>query len=380
MKLTRRTVVQAVAESVYGTDPGTGYTGLLARTGTQIQVQGDQITRDTLRDTLSPRGHVIGLKGQTITLPLELRGAGMTGSTLNVPELDALLKACSMAREDGGVIAVDNVSGTFVRGETLTNTTDSNTVGTIADIDGTTIYVRDLGTMPADNDSLSGGTSSATADVNGTPVNAYVYRPDSPNPDSAGSATVQYFVDGIRHVCVGARGTFTMNLEVGQIPQISFTLSTLYAAPTDVTNATPTYLSLVPSPVLGASLTIGSLDVSTVAVNAATFDLGNTVTSRDDIQAAAGRKGYIITGRAPTGSIDPEATTLANFNPYTDWEAANSVAMAVGIGSAAGSRVRIIMPATQYTELPYGDRNGIVTYQLGFQATGDDDEVLLFFS
>lgn len=53
--------------------------------------------------------------------------------------------------------------------------------------------------------------------------------------------------------------------------------------------------------------------------------------------------------------------------------------MAVSIGSAAGSRVRVVMPATQYTALPYGERNGIVTYQLGFQATGDDDEMVLIY-
>lgn len=72
-----------------------------------------------------------------------------------------------------------------------------------------------------------------------------------------------------------------------------------------------------------------------MAVNAATFDLGNAVNPRDDIQAASGRKGYIVTGRDPAGSIDPEATALSSFDHYPDWEAGNSVAIAVGIGSAS---------------------------------------------
>ena len=380
MKLTRRTVIQAVAESIYGTDPGSGYAGLLAREGAQIQVGGDQVVRDTLRDSLSPRGHVIGLKRVDITLPLELRGAGDTGGTLDVPELDALFKACVMAREDGAKIALTNTSGTFERGETVTNTTQSDTVGTVADVDGSTLYIRDLQNMPADTESLSGGTSGATADVSGTPADAYVYRPASTSPDNQDSVTLHYFVDGIRHVVSGVRGSFSLNLEVGQIPQISFSLSGLYTAPTDQSNASPSYLALVPETVVGAGLTIGSLDTSLVAVTAVSADLGNAVNPRDDIQAASGRKAFIITGRDPTGSVDPDAETLANFNPYTDWENANDVALAVGIGSALGKRVRVVMPTTQYTELPYGDRNGIVTYQLGFRAKGSDDELLILFS
>lgn len=378
MKLTRRTVVQAVAESTYGTDPGSGYTGLLARVGADVAVSGDQVLRDTLRNTLSPRGHVIGLKGQQVTLGLELRGAGDTAGTLNVPELDALLKACSMAREAGCVAALTGVTGTFVRGETVTNSTTSASAGTIVDIDGTTLYLRG-GTTPAATNALTGDTSAATATVSGTPDASYVYRTDSPDPDAAGSVAIHFGKDGIKHAALGARGTFSLELAVGQIPGISFTMSALYAAPTDTTNPSPSYLSLVPSPVLGAGLTIGALDTSLVAVNGVTLDLGNVVNPRDDIQAASGRKGYIITERDPTGSIDPEVTTLANFDPYTDWSAGNSVAMAVGIGSALGERIRIALPATQYTALPYGERNGIVTYQLGFRATGDDDELQIIY-
>lgn len=379
MKLTRRMVVEAVAESSYGVDPGSGYIGLLSKTGSEIKVGGETISRETLRDTLSPRGHVIGSKQTEITLPLELRGAGDAGSgSLNVPELDPLLKACSMAREDGVVIVMSGVSGAFTVGESVTNDTQVETVGVVADIDGTTLFVRALANAPAASDSISGDSSSASATVSSV-SNAYVYRPDSPDLVNMGSTSIHYYVDGIRHISKAARGTFSIDMTVGQIPGINFTMSGTYEPPTDTPNTSPNYLSLVPAPVFGASLKIGSLDMTQVAVGALTFDLGNDVQPRDDIQAPNGRLGYVVNGRDPTGSIDPEATTIANFDPYTDWSAGTLVPISAGIGNQFGNRVRVVMPTTQYTELPYGERNGIVTYQLGFRATGTDDEMMIIY-
>lgn len=378
-KLQRRTVFQVALESEYGVDPGGSYQALLAREGSEITVNGEQVTRDTLRNTLSPRGHVIGLKDQQITMPLELRGAGMDNGSLNVPEIDKLLKASSMQREDAADIEITGVSGTFERGEQVTNDTATNTVGIVADFTDGRLYIRDLQNMPSADDSLSGDESEATADVSAT-HDAYAYRPASPDPDDMQSVVARYFVDGIKHRVLGSRCTFSMEMTVGQIPSINFTMSGLYKRPEDDTNPSPTYLDLVPEPVFGANLTIGELDTSKVTVQELTLDLGNDIQWRDDIQAAAGRKASTIVDRDPTGSVNPEAVKLSDFDPYSDWEAGNRVAIAVGIGSAAGSRVRAVMPATQYTELPYGERNGIVTYQLGFRATGEDDEFILIYS
>ena len=380
-KLTRRTVFQIAPETTYGEDPNNDYTALLAREGSEITVNGEQVTRDTLRDTLSPRGHVIGLKDQQITMPLELRGAGMDSGALNTPEIHSLLQASLMTQETGARIVLTGVSGTFERGEQVTNDTATNTVGTVADFDETNsvLFIRDLQNEPAASDSISGDASGASGEVDST-GDAYVYRPSSPDIADMPSVTAQYFRDGIRHRVLGARATFSLTMSVGQIPQISFTINGLYEKPTDQSNPSPSYLNLVPQPVFGANLTIGALDTSLVAVNELSMDLGNEIQWRDDIQAAAGRKAPVVTSRDPTGSIDPEATTLANFDPYADWEDGNSVAVAVGIGSDAGSRVRVVMPATQYTELPYAERNGILAYNLGFRATGTDDEMMLIYS
>jgi len=381
-KLIRRVVFQVAQETTVGQESAGPFTALLARSGSQIAVNGETVTRDVLRDTLSPRGHVVGMKDQQITMPLELRGAGLGGSnTLQVPELDALWLACSYARESGAYLAVTGASGDFTRGETVTNTTASNTAGTVADWDSVNgvLYLRALQTMPSAGDTLTGDTSAATADVTSAD-DAYVYRPDSPDVANMPALSCHYFLDGIRHKVLASRATATLDLTVGQIPAVNFTLTGTYVAPDDSPNPSVSYLQLVPEPVFGAKILLGSLDMTQVAVNALTLDLGNDVQWRDDIQAAAGHKEPLVVGRDPTGSIDPDVLDLATWNPYSEWEAGSLVAVGCGIGSAAGRRVRVVCPETQYTNLPYGDRNGIATYQLGFRATGTDDELMVIYS
>lgn len=383
-KLIRKRFVDVAAETTYGEDPGTGRVALLPNNDMALTVEGNTVTRDVVRDTLSPRGHVVVDRQQGLTLPLEFRGAGLdTVGDLQVPETDALLKASGMQREPGARIVVTGVTGTFERGEVVINTTPATpeTVGTVADWDAANnlLYIRGVQNMPAAADALEGEDSEAVASVDAV-GDAWVYRPVSSTPDSQDSVYVRFDLDGNLHEIPGARGTFTINLTRAEIPQINFTLTGKYQEPTDGGPISGTFLDLVPAPALGAQLIIGGLDMSLVAVNSLQVDMANSVEPRQDLQAADGFRAFMVTERDPTGSIDPEVTALADFNPYQDWSAGNMVALAGGIGTAPGSRVRVVLPNTQYTQLPYDSRNGIATYDLGFRATGEDDELMLVYS
>lgn len=383
-KLIRKRFVDVAAETTYGEDPGTGRVALLPNNDMALTVEGNTVTRDVVRDTLSPRGHVVVDRQQGLTLPLEFRGAGLDAvGDLQIPETDALLKASGMQREPGARIVVTGVTGTFERGEVVINTTPATpeTVGTVADWDAANnlLYIRGVQNMPAAADALEGEDSEAVASVDAV-GDAWVYRPVSSTPDSQDSVYVRFDLDGNLHQIAGARGTFTINLTRAEIPQINFTLTGKYQEPTDGGPISGTFLDLVPAPALGAQLIIGGLDMSLVAVNSLQVDMANSVEPRQDLQAADGFRAFMVTERDPTGSIDPEVTALADFNPYQDWSAGNMVALAGGIGTAAGSRVRVVMPTTQYTQLPYDSRNGIATYDLGFRATGEDDELMLVYS
>ena len=382
-KLIRKRFVDVAPEGAeaYGVDPTEGRVALLPYSDMALTVEGNTVLRDIIRDTLSPRGHVVTDRRQSLTLPLELRGAGLTSTTLNVPELDALYKACAMQRSAGARLVVGTVVGTFVRGETVNNTTATNAVGVVADFDAVNglLWIRDLANMPADTNAILGADSGATATVTSSNT-AYVYRPASPTPAEQASVFIRYDLDGNLHTIPGARGTFSLSLTRSEIPRINFTMSGLWADPTDDGPISGTALDLQPSPALSAQMLIGGLDMTEIAVNSLQVDLANDVQPREDIQAADGFHSFLVVGRDPTGSVDPETADLGDFNPYTDWSAGNLIPIAAGIGNARGSRVRVVLPATQYTQLPYAERNGIATYQLGFRATGNDDELMVIYA
>ena len=63
----------------------------------------------------------------------------------------------------------------------------------------------------------------------------------APVSASFGSCTIYYNIDGVRHKVTGARGTFTINGAVGEIPTIDFTFTGIYNAPTDTALPSATY-------------------------------------------------------------------------------------------------------------------------------------------
>jgi hypothetical protein len=390
-KLTRRTVV-LVKENTgsYGTDPTPAASdGVLCNMTPSIAPDGDVIERNPVRDTMSPQGHVIGAKYNTLTLECELKGGGLDGSNaVQAPEYDALLKCCGLQRLDASILTLggsDDASA-FTLGETVTGGT-SGASGKLVQIIGTTggkLVVTEISGGPfQDAEDLTGGTSSATGTVSGSPEAAFAYKPQS-DPDSVADAGIYFHADGIRHKALGCIGDASLGINVGQIPTITFNLSSLYATPTDVALPSPDTLDLTPPVAHNIGLTVGSY--SPVAVNALTLGLNNTVSRRDDVNASEGISSYAITDRRPQGSLDPEVDTLANFDPFTAWENASSAAVSAAVGNVSGNRVGLYVPKALYQRVQYQDRNGYRTYQLPFLARIDDttgagdDELYLVYT
>lgn len=86
--LTRRTVVTAIAEAVYGTDPVmTGSNAILAW-DVNLDIKGEVLERIFLRDSLSPMPHVIGMKEVELSFKTEIVGSN------SAPMIAPLLSAC----------------------------------------------------------------------------------------------------------------------------------------------------------------------------------------------------------------------------------------------------------------------------------------------
>jgi hypothetical protein len=74
--LTRRTVVTAITETTYGTDPAMTGTNALMAWDVNLDVKGEVLDRVYLRDTLTNLSPVIGMKEVELSLKAELVGSG----------------------------------------------------------------------------------------------------------------------------------------------------------------------------------------------------------------------------------------------------------------------------------------------------------------
>jgi hypothetical protein len=83
--LTRRTTILAIKEATYGTDPAMTGTNAILAWDVEMDVKGEVLAREFLRDTFTNMPHVIGMKEVALTFKTELKGSNAA------PDIDPLL-------------------------------------------------------------------------------------------------------------------------------------------------------------------------------------------------------------------------------------------------------------------------------------------------
>lgn len=203
-----------------------------------------------------------------------------------------------------------------------------------------------------------------------------VYAPVS---SSFESVTLYVYKDNIFHKVLGCRGTFSLSAEVGKYATVRWTLNGLYQAPTDTTPSAQTFSSVAPPVVLNGGLSLGGYAAIATKIE---LNMGNELAKRLSVNATGGILEWVITGRKPGGSLDPETVTEATHPFWANWASGASVALNLGpIGSTAGNRITIDAPALQYESLSYGDRSGLLAYEMPFRCastTGDNEFTITF--
>lgn len=383
-QLTRRSAILSKVEATYGEDAGptAATNGILINEGVDLTPQADKSDRTVVRDTFSPAGSVIGAKSQDLKIQVEFRGGGLDGEGKPLaPDYDSLLLASGMQRADVVRLSTAGTgAGTFTAGETLTGGT-SGATATLEYIERDLLLVATMvtGTFEV-GEPLTGGTSTAT-DTLSAIVSGIMYRPITARPIAQVSDTLYFHKDSILHRVVGARGTFSIDAQVGKIPTIDFTMSGLWVDPADQAMPAPVLTNLAGPQFLAANLLIGTYKPAFTALK---LDIANKVERRQDANSIEGIVGLLITGRSPTGSLDPEVDKLATYNPWTAWKDTNARAsISAYIGSTPGNRAALYIGAAQYVDIKYGDRVGLSTYSQSFTPTqeriGDDEFRLVFF-
>jgi hypothetical protein len=212
-----------------------------------------------------------------------------------------------------------------------------------------------------------------------------IYRLSALPPEAAGSGTktltIGAWISGRRKMLHGCMGNAVFTFTAGKPVMIEFTFTGLWNAVADVANPAPTYPTTAPLRFVSTDgVTIGSVKPHIAEM---TIDLGNTVVLRESPNTLSGYHSAVITGRTITGSMDPEAHLVADYDPYGDFLARTERALAITLGGA-GNGVAFAAPKFQITSVPGGDREGLATdnieFQLNRSASAGDDDLTITFS
>jgi hypothetical protein len=214
-------------------------------------------------------------------------------------------------------------------------------------------------------------TIVATTSVTYAPVSA-----------SFGSCTIYYNVDGVLHKVTGARGTFTINGAVGEIPTIDFTFTGIYNTPTDTALPSVTYGDQATPVVFKNGNTTGFELLSYAGcLQSVSFDVGNTLVYRDLINCT---KQVLLTDRASTGSVTIEAPTIAAKNYFTaaltDGTLGN---LLFQHGQTAGNIIDFASTRVDIGDVSYSDQDGIHMLNIPYTcvpSTAGNDEFSLVYT
>jgi hypothetical protein len=373
------------------------------------------LERNFVRKSISVLPHAIGRKLAKITFTTEVRGNGklQSGLLADAPLLGRLFRACSLSQT---LVATAAATVPFKTG-TVTGPTVSWSVGagaiTVTDRVTYTITVSTGGAsgtakvdITPDDVTVGGPATTAVTLTTATPLTVgnkgvtvtptwsgslvlgqkwvvaaqpkgVQYKPITDNPEMV---AFRLYYDGVLHLMDRARGTFRIEAKAGNFAVLTWEFTGQYQDMVDAAIPDAVYEDTLPSQVELAHCLI---DGYAPTIDTFSMDLANTIVPRADANSADGYNGVMITGRNPTGGIDPEMTTKAVF----DWQGkmARGAQMAVQfrVGSEVGNRIWFHAMAAQATGNPYANREGQRTLQYGLKfpqlsGAGDDEFSITF--
>lgn len=197
----------------------------------------------------------------------------------------------------------------------------------------------------------------------------------APVSTSFKGVTLYYFADGVRHKVNGCRGTWSMSLETGEIPKVSFEFTGLYNAPTDETQPALTFSNQA-DPVVVNSANTTPLQVHGYAACLSSFSL--SLANETPFRQLAGcTQQVMITDRKPEGEAVVEAPTIAAKDFFVAASGQTTGQFSWKHGQTAGNIVTFTAPTCNLGSPEYEDSDGIIMLKLPFMpqptAAGNDE-------
>lgn len=387
----RNVVILAAIESVAGTEQAISAAtdGIMAE---NAQPGFGDSTQQTNEHTGSLDGSDdVPIGGPfTFTFSTYVKGSGTPGTA---PVIGKLLRACSWTQTDTDVAIPTEAGGTIAGTSSGDLIAPTPFAGADDDYKGMPILLSNVPSNPtfamvksfvdasnvlAVSETFSPAVGPTTAIQ--IPINT-MYKPHSDTPSSL---TFHVYVDGIKHVVIGARGNFTLTMVSGRTMMFNWTFTGLLAdgARTDESNPTPTYPdAAVPKLTWRNDNYNGSFTVDGVRIGISqlTFENGNAVSADPDPNKPTGFDIGDITGRTMVATIDPLLASIATRDTLTKLQDGTKIAVAAFARRSAGNSFGILLPDAQVLSAPYGNRDGRATEQIRLKCTGINAGAYLAF-
>ena len=186
-----------------------------------------------------------------------------------------------------------------------------------------------------------------------------VFTPKSEGPGSnVKTLTMGAYEDGRLKTLAGCAGNFRIVLPSGKKAYIEWSFQGVWQDITDTAIIAPTYPSDTVLRFASATVQYDSVDL---CVAEASIDAGNEIILRECPDTDAGYKSALIVDRYPTISADPEATLVADDDPYQDWVDGDQAAWSVALDGPSSSTLTISAPAAQIFNIQGSDRGKLLT-------------------
>jgi hypothetical protein len=365
-------VLLAELEVTEGTDPTPTTAANAIKTGKVMPGYSFQeIQRLAVTKGINATRKLIGLEMLDMEIPVELKGAG---AATTAAEWSVLMRACGYketAVAANAVVAPERGYANTGTPSTLTVTsagaytpsTPKRYIVTVttpgasgvakvsvvcpedptensADNTVTTATPIDLGTGGATITFTfaSGNLASGDKWIVFCQVPGKRYQPVA-TTDTQETCTIYLYLGGLLWKAHACRGDFKANLEAGQLASLTFSMKGKFGGVTDVAVPTDGVYQDSVTPVIVENAGSCFDSTSTLVIRNLSFETGNNLTTRANINAEDGIQGYRFGIRDPRFSANIEAELEATFAFIAKLRARTEMLLNAKVGSVSGNIV-----------------------------------------
>lgn len=348
-------------------------------------LEGDSVQRKNIKPYQGNQGSIRVSGYVKLSFEVEWAGSGAAGTA---PAHGVLKKMCNMSEQ----ILAAPVTGTAQAGGSSTS------IKLAAGASATSGYYvgMPLGIVDGGGAGYSGrvtaydGTSkvaAVTGTISGTPdaTSEYsigantIYIPNSNSALAANtSGTLYYYLDGTRHILLGARGTLKPSLKGNDIASIQYEFTGLLGEISDVVfpaadfSAWQTPLAIA----TGTTHDVTLHELYEPPFSDCSIDMGNDVKFKNLVNEQA----VHINDRNVTMSFTTRVQPIATIDWYSKIRNSATGIFTLTHGTTAGNTVGLFCPAVQPKTISIADDDKTANHQLSFDvvSTGLGNNEIMF--